>query len=314
MPKATNPFRKNLYLTDGGLETTLIFHQGIHLNYFAAFPLLDDDSGKKELRKYYEPYLQLAERRGTGFILETPTWRASPDWAAKLGYSDEKLIALNREAVNFVRGLAEEFGTGIDHLLVSGSIGPRGDGYKVEQLMTPEEAQSYHRLQVDTFSSAGVDLIEAVTLNYSDEAIGIVKAAQSAAIPVVLSFTVETDGNLPSGEALKEAIEKTDGITGNYTQYFMINCAHPQHFLHMLKEDGTWKQRIKGIRANASTKSHAELDESTELDAGDTTMLAQGYLQIKQLLPELKVVGGCCGTDCAHVDQISEMLLTKTTI
>lgn len=304
-------FKDHLYLTDGGLETTLIFHHGVKLNHFAAFELLKNEAGKQALRKYYQPYLQLAARYGTGFILETPTWRASPDWATKLGYSREEIEAINKQAVDFVKVVANEFGPEENQILISGTIGPRGDGYKVEHVMTPEQSQSYHGFQVEAFVSAGVDLVEALTMNYSDEAIGVVRSARSASIPVVISFTLETNGQLPNGESLHDAIAKTDKSTGNYTDYFMINCAHPEHFMHILKDNGSWKQRIKGIRANASTKSHAELDESENLDAGDKQALAQGYLQLRALLPELKVVGGCCGTDHGHVTQICEALLAE---
>jgi S-methylmethionine-dependent homocysteine/selenocysteine methylase len=311
MLKKTNTLKHHLYLTDGGLETTMIFQQGVTLNHFAAFELLNNEAGKQALRKYYIPYLKLAARYGTGFILETPTWRANPDWATKLGYSADELKALNREAVDFVKRVAKEFGSEGNQILISGTIGPRGDGYKVGHVMTPEQSQSYHRLQVDAFISAGVNLIEAITMTCSEEAIGIVKAAELASTPVVISFTVETNGKLPSGEPLKDAIEKTDKSTGNCADYFMINCAHPEHFIHVLNDNGSWKRRIKGIRANASRKSHAELDESENLDAGDKKVLAQGYLQLRTLLPELKVVGGCCGTDHEHVAQICEALLSK---
>lgn len=311
MGATSNLFGNPVYLSDGGLETTLIYHQGINLNHFAAFELLTNEAGRNELRKYYEPYLRLASQRGTRFILQTPTWRASPEWAAKLGYSNDEVVRLNREAVRFVRSIAGDVATNVSGILISGAIGPRGDGYKVEHIMTREEAKTYHEIQVNAFASEGVDLVEAMTMNYSDEAIGIVKAAESASVPVVISFTVETDGKVPSGESLKQAIERTDQMTSGYVEYFMINCAHPQHFIDVLKEDGNWKRRIQGIRANASMKSHAELDESTELDAGDKEVLAQGYSRIREFLPDLRVIGGCCGTDHTHVACISDALLEK---
>ena len=310
--KKTNPFKDPLFLTDGGLETTLIFHQGVTLNHFAAFELLNNDAGKQALRDYYKPYLKMAEMYQIGFILETPTWRASPDWGLKLGYSPEQLRALNQESVNFVKSLARESNSDGNQILISGNIGPRGDGYRVERCMTPEQAESYHQDQVRTFASAHVDLITALTINYSDEAIGIVRAVRSFSLPAVISFTVETDGKLPNGESLKDAIEKTDDHTGGYAEHFMVNCAHPEHFRHVFNVDGTWKQRIKGIRANASTKSHAELDEAETLDEGDKRMLAHGYLQLRALLPELKVIGGCCGTDHSHLGEICQLLLKET--
>lgn len=301
-------FKQKYYLSDGGLETTLIFHKGIPLNCFAAFELLQTDKGKTALAEYYQPYLALAEKYNLGFVLESPTWRASADWGFKLGYTHDELFALNKQSIKFMRELAQPFSTSVPHVVISGNIGPRGDGYKADNKMTPEQAKAYHLDQVKAFALADADVITAVTITYSDEAIGIVNAARSFNLPVVISFTVETDGNLPGGETLHEAIDHTDKATGYYAEHFMINCAHPQHFMHTLNADDDWKKRIGGIRANASLKSHAELDESETLDIGDKCLLAAGYTQLFHLLPELKVIGGCCGTDHSHIEEICKTM------
>lgn len=308
-PSAVFPQRH--YLTDGGLETTLIFQKGITLNAFAAFELLQTEEGKKALREYYHPYLALAEKYRLGFVMESPTWRASPDWGVKLGYTHDELIALNKQSITFMRELALPFSRSLPHIIISGNIGPRGDGYKAENQMTAEQAKVYHLEQIKAFALGDADIVTAVTITYSDEAIGIVQAAQSFNLPVVISFTVETDGRLPGGESLQEAIEKTDRETGQYADHYMINCAHPQHFMHQLDKDGNWKTRIRGIRANASLKSHAELDESETLDAGDKCLLAEGYMQLFHLLPQLKVIGGCCGTDHTHIAEICKTLAER---
>lgn len=302
-------FEEEFYLTDGGLETTLIFHYGIELPHFAAFTLLQYPEGRSALQKYYLPYLQLAQKYGSGFILETPTWRANADWGFKLGYSSSELAAINQRAVRFVRALGSAYIEQDIEVLVSGNIGPRGDGYVADQAMDPAEAMQYHSLQVDAFVRSKVDLITAMTINYSDEAIGIVKAARAQALPVVISFTVETDGRLPNGESLQEAIERTDMLTDHYAAHYMINCAHPAHFQGLIDSSGGWLNRIRGIRANASTKSHAELDEATTLDAGNPRQLADAYGQLKRGLPALQVVGGCCGTDHSHIEQICKGFL-----
>lgn len=303
-----NVFKHKFYLTDGGLETTLFFHRGIELNHFAAFELLNDEAGRKELTDYFLPYLDVAVKYNYPFVFETPTWRANPDWAYKLGYSADELNAINRGAIKFARALLRNHPIGTEKVLISGNIGPRGDGYRVENAMTPAEAKTYHGEQIKAFTMADADLVSAFTLNYTDEAIGIVLAAKEFNIPVVISFTVETDGKLPSGEALKEAIEKTDAATNSYPTFYMINCAHPEHFIHVFKEKGSWISRIEAIRANASIKSHAELDESDMLDTGDKYLLTTGYYELKQLLPNLRVIGGCCGTDHSHIAQICEVL------
>jgi S-methylmethionine-dependent homocysteine/selenocysteine methylase len=301
-------FKQKHYLSDGGLETALIFHKGIPLNHFAAFELLRNEEGKKALEEYYNPYLSLAEKYGLGFVMESPTWRGSCDWGVKLGYTHDELFALNKQSIKFIREVAGPFSQSLPHIIISGNIGPRGDGYKADIQMTAEQAKVYHLEQVKAFALADADMVTALTITYSDEAIGIVHAARSFNLPVVISFTVGTDGKLPGGELLQQAIDRTDKATNHYAEHYMINCAHPQHFLPTLHTNGEWKRRICGIRANASLRSHAELDGSDTLDTGDKCLLADGYTQLFHLLPSLKVIGGCCGTDNSHMDEICKKL------
>lgn len=295
------------FVTDGGLETTLVFHDGIDLPHFAAFPLLGTDEGREALSRYYAPYLDIARRHGTGIVLDTPTWRASLDWGARLGYDPEALADLNRRAVAFVADLATVWP---DVTVVrNGVLGPRGDGYVVGATMSPEEAASYHGLQARAFADAGAEMVTAVTMTYAEEAVGIVRAATLAGLPAVVSFTVETDGRLPSGESLPDAVEAVDRATDGAAAYFMVNCAHPTHFAGALT-GGAWLDRVQGIRANASKLSHAELDEADELDIGDIDELADDYADLRRRLPGLAVIGGCCGTDHRHIDAVAATLLT----
>jgi S-methylmethionine-dependent homocysteine/selenocysteine methylase len=291
-----------LFLTDGGLETTLIFHDGHDLPYFAAYDLLTRDGGDEALRRYFEPYVHIALERGVGIVLETPTWRANPDWAALIGHSGEELEALNRRAVELLLELRDGCETDRTPIVVSGCIGPRGDGYVVGETMSNEAAASYHGAQIRTFAEAGADLVTAVTMTYADEALGIVRAAGAADMPVVISFTVETDGRLPSGQPLGEAIEEVDARSEEVAAYFMVNCAHPSHFYEVLEPGSEWTARIRGLRANASRMSHAELDQADELDAGNPEELALEYMALREQLPSLTILGGCCGTDHRHVD------------
>ncbi len=292
------------YLSDGGLETTLIFHQGVELPHFAAFILLDTEAGREILRGYYERYCEIARERSVGLILDTPTWRANPDWGEKLGYNAEALARVNAEGVAFVRDLRDRWCQRIAApLVLNGVIGPRGDGYKAGG-MSAEEAQDYHSMQIATFAAAGAEMVSAYTLNTVEEAIGIARAARAEAIPCAISFTVETNGRLVSGEHLREAIEVVDEATGSAPAYFMVNCAHPTHFANAFSEGGAWLERVRGLKANSSTKSHAELDESATLDEGDPIDLGLHYRALKSRLPSLNVVGGCCGTDHRHVAAI----------
>ena len=292
------------FLTDGGIETTLIFEMGHDLPLFAAYPLLASETGRESLRSYFRSHLEIAERRGLGFVLESPTWRCSTGWGAQLGHDEGAIAQFNRDAIR----LMEELRTGSTStapIVISGNIGPRGDGYRADIMMTAQEARAYHAHQVDVFAGTAVDLVTAVTMTHSGEATGVVLAAQAADMPCAIGFTTETDGRLPSGETLAEAIAAVDAATGGGPAYYMVNCAHPDHFADALP-GGRLAERIRGIRANASRLSHAELDEAEALDSGDPRELARDYARLKAQLPNLTVFGGCCGTDHRHVGCIAD--------
>jgi S-methylmethionine-dependent homocysteine/selenocysteine methylase len=295
----------SLFLTDGGIETTLIFHEGLELPDFAAFHLLKSEAGRAALRRYFQTYADLAERFGAGLILESATWRASRDWAAKLGYDAAALAEANREAVAMLEEIRDAFERSGRKAVISGAIGPRGDGYQPDRLMSEAEAEDYHGEQIGTFARTAADMVCAITMNYAEEAVGIARAARKAGIPVALSFTVETDGNLPTGQTLEDAIAQVERATAGHPSYYGINCAHPDHFAPALAKGGDVVSRIRGVRANASRMSHAELNESPTLDAGDPAELGRQYAELKRRLPQLNVMGGCCGTDHRHVEQIA---------
>jgi S-methylmethionine-dependent homocysteine/selenocysteine methylase len=294
-----------LFLTDGGLETTLIFHEGWELPMAEAFMLLDSARGMAALKDYYERYIALATASGRGFILESPTWRANPDWAAKVGYDRGRLANINRAGVRLMADLRNANETAASAMPISGCIGPRGDGYDPGRVMSAAEAESYHSWQVFVLRDAGADLVSAFTMTNVNEAKGFARAAKAAEMPCVISFTLETDGRLPTGERLAEAIEAVDDATSEGPAYYMINCAHPTHFDHVLDEHAAWTKRVRGLRANSSHRSHAELDNSPELDTGNPEALGQQYRALLARFPHINVLGGCCGTDHRHVACIS---------
>ncbi|MGH2940115.1 MAG: homocysteine S-methyltransferase family protein [Solirubrobacterales bacterium] len=298
------------FIGDGGLETTMIFERGIELPEFASFLLLDDERGRAALRSYYEEYIELAAAHGVGFTLDTPTWRASRNWGERLGRSATAIAEANRAAVDLALALREEH-TGEAPIAVCGAIGAEGDAYRPPRFLTPEEAAAYHAPQIDTLRAAGVDMVSAYTLSYVDEAIGIARAAAAAGVPASISFTVGTDGRLPDGGALAEAVERLDAETDGSAAYLMVNCAHPSHFAGELEGGGAWRERIAGIRANASRRSHAELDSSPDLDDGDPDELAREYRALVVALPSVSVLGGCCGTDARHIAAICAACLSS---
>lgn len=291
-------------LTDSGLETWLIFHRGAELPLFASFPLLDDPDGRELLVEYFKNHLDIAQRSGTGIVLETPTWRASQRWGAELGYDPSALDRVNRASVAFLRDLGSDYPD--VELIVSGNLGPKGDGYNPEELLTPDVAAGYHRPQIQSFAEAGADRVTFLTATHTGESIGIVQAAVEVGIPVVISFTVETDGHLPSGQPLNEAVAVVEESTDSAALYYGINCAHPDHFSGSLATDHAAISRISLLRANASRMSHAELDEAEELDSGDPVELGHLYANLLSDHPQLQVLGGCCGTDERHIDAIAK--------
>ena len=296
----------DLFLTDGGIETTLIFHYGLDLPYFAAFDLLKDNEGRDALWKYFSSHAGIARDNGLGFILESPTWRASSDWGERLNYSAEALDQVNHRAIALMHDLRAEFETDTTPMVISGCVGPRGDGYDPSQKMTPVEAQAYHGKQIAAFKAAEADMVTAITMTYAEEAIGLTRAARAAEMPVVISFTVETDGRLPTGQSLKDAIGTVDAATAKGPAYYMINCAHPDHFNQALEAEEPWIQRLRGLRANASRLSHAELDEAEDLDDGNPEELGRQHAELRRLLGHFSVFGGCCGTDHRHIAAICQ--------
>jgi homocysteine S-methyltransferase len=294
-----------LFLTDGGIETSLIFLDGFDLPMFAAFDLFKTERGVEGLREYFVRHASIAREHGLGFVLESPTWRASPDWANALGYSAAQLTRVNRQAIDMMVGLRARFETDRSPMVISGCVGPRGDGYDPGRKMSVEEAADYHAFQAEVFADGEADMITAITMNYVEEAIGLTRAAVAAGMPSAISFTLETDGTLPTGQPLADAIAEVDDASDGAPAYYMINCAHPTHFDHLMATRSAWQDRIRGLRANASKRSHAELDEATELDSGDPVELADQYVAMRQRLPNLTVLGGCCGTDHRHIEQIA---------
>jgi len=284
---------------DAGLETAMIFHEGFELPQFASFILLDSPDGRVALERWFDGFVALARAGGTGFVLDTVTWRANMGWAEALGLDEDALRALNARAVHFAKDLRERHETADLPIVLNGVVGPSGDGYRVSQAHSAKAAEAIHGPQVEALARAGVDLITAVTMNYAAEAIGVARAAAGTGTPHVVSFTVETDGNLPSGQSLHDAIAEVEAETSRSALFYMVNCAHPTHFADKL--DGPLRARIGGVRANASRLSHAELDEATELDDGDPSEFGELYSDFPRLLPNLRIIGGCCGSDHRHV-------------
>jgi len=300
----------DLFLTDAGVETDLIFNRGIEIREFAAHTLLSDPLGRAALKHYFEGFLGLAVQQKTGFVLDSVTWKAHRHWAKALGASIAELKEANEESIRFIADLRWEFASKDTPIVLNGVIGPRGDAYRPDAVITSAEAEDYYGEQLGWLAATDVDMVTGLTFNQSGEAVGLARAARTAGLPVVISFTVETYGALPTGQSLADAIAQVDDETNGYPAYFMINCAHPDHFGDALGDQARTR-RIRGIRANASRRSHAELDEASELDPGDPHELACQYATIASKMPWLNVFGGCCGSDLRHVTEIARALSAR---
>ncbi|CAF4637982.1 unnamed protein product [Rotaria sp. Silwood2] len=300
LPQLSDTF----FTTEGGLETVLIYEEGVELPDFAAFHLLEDEARCEWIRNYLRSFFNIARKHNVGFISESVTWRANPDWMRKLGYSDQDLISVNRKAIELLSEIRDEYETEKTRIVIDGCIGPRGDGYNPTTIMSAEEAQAYHATQIDVFSKTNADMVSGLTITYPAEAIGIARAAKAVGMPVVISFTLETDGRLPTGQTLKEAIELVDEATQSAPAYYMVNCVHPSHFERALIPDGTWTDRIHGIKGNGSKRSHAELNETKELDQGNPVEFGKDNRALLSKLKNLNIIGGCCGTNHRHIEEI----------
>jgi S-methylmethionine-dependent homocysteine/selenocysteine methylase len=290
---------KRPWIADAGLETVMIFLEGLDLPHFASFALLDTKEGKAALTRYFDHFAQLARDGGTGLVLDTATWRANMGWAGVMGMEAGAIRDANLKATAFARAARDRLGSPGLPVLINGVVGPGGDGYQSDAALSAERAEAVHDHQISALAEGRVDLVTAVTMTTPAEAVGIARAARRHGLPHVLSFTLETDGGLPNGQSLQSAIEEVDAMTSASALFYMINCAHPTHFRDVL--DGPWVARIGGIRANASRMSHAELDAMTELDDGDPVEFGALYRDLGRRLPNLRLIGGCCGSDHRHV-------------
>lgn len=293
------------FISDGGLETYLIFEKGYDLPCFSAAVLLESEQGRRDLAAYFTRFIEIAKATGRGFILDAPTWRAGTAWAGPLGQTLKQVMETNARAVAFVSDLRAQHETDECPILINGLIGPAGDAYAPDTQIAAHDAFLIHAPQIHGLGRAGVDMISAMTMTHASEAIGMTRAAQEIDIPIVIAFTLETDGHLPSGQSLEDAIDEVDSATKNGPIYYMINCAHPDHFSTILDSRAAWTLRIGGVRSNASRLSHAELDEADTLDDGNPEELGVLSAELVDRLPNIRVMGGCCGTDHRHVKCIA---------
>lgn len=290
------------FLVYAGTGTDLIFNHGVELPGFASFPLLEEPGTRVILAGQMQALVDLAREMNVGCILDAPTWMANADRAAPLGYDAERLAEVNKDAVSLMEDVRQA--SARDDVLVSACIGPRYDPYADIPPVPVEDARQYHAAQMQSLKDTSVDLVTAYTFNRPSEAAGCILAARDADLPIIMSLVVETDGCLADGTKLVDGIDQIDAATDSAALFFMVNCAHPTHFAGAIGNH----PRLRGLVANASSCSHAELDEADELDEGDPIELGKQIAAIAQQNPSIQVFGGCCGTDMRHLkSMVSEL-------
>ena len=294
-----------IYLTEGGQETEVMYRHGFDLPEFAMFPLLDQPDAVEVVRAMYSAVLDTAERHGCAVLLGGLDYRASPDWAGLIGYDPTALAAMQTRAIEFLREVSDPYRDRLPDVRIAGIVGPRGDAYQVNPTITADESEEYHSVQLATLAASGVDLVEAMTFNNVDEAVGLARAASSAGLPLSVSFVLDSDHNLNGGPSLKEAIESVDAAAGSdRPAFYGINCSHPFEFMPAI-ESGEWFKRIRCLRPNAAAADKISLCTLGHLEEGDPVELGSLMGQLAADYPHIDIWGGCCGTWDKHLDHIA---------
>ncbi len=301
----TPPRRPGLsWLTEGGIETEIMYKWGHDMPHFAMFPLLERAAAAADIRGMYRRYLDVAARHGFAALIGGFDYRASPDWGALLGYSDEGLAEANLRSIDFLRGLAREYRDGLPDARIAGYVGPRGDAYSLNRTITEDEAAEYHAVQLATLKRAGVDLAWAVTFNNPAEARGVVRAAREIGVPLALSFSLTSSSRLASGQTLAEAVQSVDAASDGYPAFYALNCSHPLEFEPALTP-GAWQDRLRCIRPNAARIDKIALCKLGHLEEGDPHELGRQMADVARRFPQMDIWGGCCGTCESHLEEIA---------
>jgi homocysteine S-methyltransferase len=293
------------YLTEGGSETEIMYKWGFELPEFAMFPLLDNPEADAVIRDMYRRYLDVAAEQGTGLLLNGHDYRASPDWGAKLGYSAEGLRDMEQRTIQFLDEMRSEYADRVSDVYIAACIGPRGDAYGTGGDISENEAEDYHSVQLSNLQGTAADMAVAATFNNIPEAIGVIRAANAAGIPIGVSLTLTPEGRLRSGPSLREAVERVEEATEGGAAWFGTNCSHPLEFEPALADAGPWLERLRYVRPNAARMEKIALCSLGHLEDGDPVELGEQMAEVARMLPRTDIIGGCCGTDERHLAEIA---------
>lgn len=297
-----------IFLTEGGSETEIMYRHGFELPEFAMFPLLDNPKAVSAMHGIFSKQLDVAAEFGLSFLLSGLDYRASPDWGAKLGYSPTALAEANTAAIDFLRDVAKGYEGQVPRLLFGGILGPRGDAYGLNREITADVAEEYHAVQLETLKLAGVDFACAMTFNNIPESVGAARAAAKIGVPLSVSLTLDSTHRLKSGPSLADAITEIDAQTGNDApDFYLLNCSHPLEYEPALETED-WINRLRGVRPNASKMEKIALCKLGHIEEGNPVELGSQLRSLSERYPHMDIFGGCCGTGHSHLREIAKAL------
>ena len=296
-------------LMEGALGERLKREYGLPIDGPVAMAdLIYHHSGKSALRKLWTEYLSIAEEYHLPFLATTPTRRANQSQVHSAGY--HSILLYDNVAL-----LKEIQRTANTPMFVGGLMGCKGDAYTGKDSLTSAEAHNFHAWQANTFAKAGADFLFAGIMPVLEEAKGMAMAMSDTGLPYIISFTIRQDGRLIDGTTIDSAIRCIDRHVNHRPLCYMTNCVHPDILSLALSHDFNRtvnvRSRFLGLQANASPLSYEELDGSQDLKCSDPISLAQSMYHVKRKF-NLRILGGCCGTDGNYLREIAKTLTSST--
>ncbi len=268
--------------------------------------LIYDDASRDVLTQVHREYLDIGQRYGIPMIATTPTWRANTERVSRSPFAG---LPVNRDGVAYMTALRAGYGGDASPILIGGQIGPKGDAYSPQEAPGADDAEAFHRPQIEELADAGVDLLIAQTLPAADEALGIARVMARTGVPYVLSYVVRQNGTLLDGTALDEAVRRIDDAVERPALHHAVNCVHGSVFAAAMTatqaRDAHAARRISGLSANTSAKTPEELDGLVELDTEAPEDFGTNLLGVRQAFGS-RFLGGCCGTSTAHIEALAQ--------
>lgn len=267
----------------------------------AMASLISHSAGQAALRDLWMEYIAIAGKYALPFLATTPTRRANKERVAQAGCGSSVIL----DNVSFLRRIQKESGI---EMYVGGLMGCKGDAYTGEGALSSHEARAFHQWQAELFREAGADFLYAGIMPVLGEAAGMAQAMAETGLPYIISFTIQRDGRLIDGTTITGAIEYIDSLSGPKPVCYMTNCVHPKIVYDALSQpfnrNEIVKSRFLGIQANTSPLSYAELDGSPDLISSEPEEFAEEMIKLRSI-SNMKLFGGCCGTDHRHMEQVA---------